>query len=229
MGVKAAAASSVRPTTEVKMLVRTLFTLATVALLGSGCHAKFKKNASELGAVHAQTIVTTGPYVQLGMIHDDSILAAVVNVVQTVKSADVAFRLADAVQIDGVNAAFTRGLGETLGGGPPFAYSEDSTTPVLQVEVLGYGLDVPALGAAGMFTYNLRVRIYDTSGERVYKVLHSCATGVGSPDPAAQVLMVVNNLDELRAMTDEEIQSAFEASAYYCGVDLVARMRKHAG
>ena len=202
--------------------------LAALTVLG-GCHAKFKKHADGLGSVHPQVISTGGPYVQLGMIHDDTLLAAVVNVVQTINAGDVALRLADAVQIDGVNASFQRGLQEALGDGPPFAWSDDPSTPVLQVEVLAYGLDVPALGAAGLFTYTLRIRIYDASGERVYSASHACATGVGNPDPAAQALMFVNNIDELRQMSDQQIQAAFEGAAYYCGADLVLNMRRHAG
>ena len=145
------------------MTVRIPIALAALALLG-GCHAKFKNHAGSLGAVHPQVLSAGGPYVQLGMIHDDSLLAAVVNVVQTINAGDVALRLADAVEIGGVNAEFQRGLQEALGNGPPFAYSEDPSTPVLQVEVLSYGLDVPALGASGLFTYNLRIRIYDQTG-----------------------------------------------------------------
>ena len=41
--------------------------------------------------------------------------------------------------------------------------------------------------------------------------------------------MVVNNIEELRRMSDPEIQAAFEGAAYYCGADLVLKMRKHAG
>lgn len=174
-------------------------------------------------------LVSTGPYVQLGMMHDDSLVAAIVNTVQAIKSVDVALELAQKVDIEGVNAAFTRGLAEQLGGGPPFAYTESEDSPLLQVEVLDYGLDVPSLGAPGAFTYNLRGRIYDESGERVYTVLHSCATAVGSPDPAAQVLLTVNNIAELQQMSASEVQAAFEGAAYYCGVGFVARMRKHAG
>lgn len=196
--------------------------------LAGGCHAKFKKAAPNLGEVRSQTLVTTGPHVQLGMMHDDSLVAGVVNIVQAAKTYPVADRLAEAVEIEGVNEAFTSGLADSLGAGPPFAYTNDEGAPLLQVEVLSYGLQVPALGKPGVFTYDLRAKIYQPDGEQVYKTRLSCATGVGTPDAGAEWFLAINNIQQLEEMTDSEVQQAFEWAGKACGAALVEKMRRHA-
>lgn len=201
--------------------------LALVAL-GVGCHAKFKKNASSLGEVRPQILLTTGPTVQLGHLHDDSIVAAVVNVVQEVKGVKVARRLADAVDIEAVNTAFGDSLVDVLKGGPPFGTTDREDASVLQVEIVRYGLFVPALGAPGEFDYQIRVRIYRPDGERVYSTSQTCATGAGDPGVVSEALWVVDNVKELEEMSDAQITDAFAATAAFCGSELVRRMRKHA-
>lgn len=211
-----------------------LVLLLGTAVLG-GCHAKFKKEAPNLGAVRTQVIITGGPYVQLGMVDNATgntaadVLATGVNLYQGVKGLEVSSRIQEAVDVDKVNYAFQEGIAETLRQGPPFAYTDDPNAPVLQLELESYGLYVPYLGAPGEFTYDMRVRIYKQDGDRVYKSRVDCSTGAGAPEDVAVVLGTVNNVKQIKEMTDEQIQQSFDAIAKWCGAQLVAKMRKHAG
>lgn len=216
------------------------FGLVLLVLAASGCHAKFKKEAPTLGSVRTQIITTGGPVVQLGhlgTVEGNSGLAALaniavtaVNITQDIKAGDVAGRIGQAVRTEDVNHAFNDGIAQTLQSGPPFAYSDDPNAPAtLQVEVLSYGLSVPYLGAPGVFTYDLKVRIYKKDGDRVYKARHSCEIGAGTPGVTESVLGVVNNVKEIKNMSDADINASFEAMSAYCAQTFVIKMRKHAG
>jgi hypothetical protein len=215
----------------------TLATLAVtaVALLGPGCHAKFKKYAPTLGEVRLQTVTTGAPYVSLGKVYTDNdslidLVGTAVNVVQTVKEIDQSDRIARAVDIQKVNAALQAGVQETLGSGPPFAWTDKAQAPaVLQLEILDYGLAVPGLGARGVFTYSMKARIYKADGDRVYSYSMTCDSAAGMPDSVAAALGVVNNVKQLNEMSNAQIQEAFDAMAHWCGSAFVVKMRKHAG
>ncbi len=211
--------------------------LWTAALATAGCHAKFKKYAPTLGSVRTQVIVTGGPTVDLGEMEGSGTgdlgdaVAAVVNVVQAVKEVDLARRIADAVDVRQVNDAMEQSLADTLGSGPPFAWTADekSAGALLQVEVLSYGLQVPGIGLPGVFTYELRTRIYKPDGERVYSARTECSVDAGDPKAVSVALGAVNNARQIKEMSDEDIQAAFDSVAAYCGQELVRKMRKHAG
>ena len=210
-----------------KRLVGCAFTALVV--FSGGCHAKFKREVGSLGAVRAQTIVTGQPDVELGKIYDDSLAAAVFNVVQEVRSASPAMRIASAVKIEQVNDAMKGGFAEVLGDGPPFAYTEDKSAPTLQMEVLSWGLYVPYIGAPGEFTYDLRVQLYKPDGDRIYKTRIHCTTTAGAPPTESLIFGTVNNVKQLEQMSDAQIQDAFDAVARWCGGQLVSKMRRHAG
>jgi len=199
-----------------------------VCVLGSGCHARFKKAVGNLDEVRPQLVMSGGPAVRLGHVADDGVVGAIVNIAQDVKGAHVAERIANSVDVAGVNESFTAGLADTLGAGPPFGLTDDPNAPLMQVEILSYGLDVPVMGAPGSFTYTVRVGIYEPSGRRVYKTVRTCSTGVGNPSPMAQSLLMVNNVKQLDQMSNRELQVAFEGASYFCGMELVTKMRKHA-
>jgi hypothetical protein len=201
-----------------------------------GCHAKFKKNAGTLGEVRVQTVLSGAPYVNLGKIYADSddpallqVAAAVVNTVQVVNEIDQTARIANAVHISEVNRALEAGLAQTLGSGPPFAFSDSQDAPaLLQIQVESYGLNVPWMGAPGEFTYSLHMRIYKADGERVYNAWHTCEAGAGTPSAPEVVLSVVNNVRSLNEMSDADIHAAFETIAFWCGQEVVLKMRRHA-
>lgn len=198
-------------------------------LLSTACHAKFKREAPGLGAVRTQALVSGPVDVELGKLGGDTLVAAVVNVVQEVNEVGPEQRIAQAVDLDRVNRALQQSLADTLGSGPPFATTADPKAPLLQLEVVRWGLQVPYLGAPGTFNYDLRVRIYKPDGDRVYASSLSCNTGVGNPPPEARVLGTVNNMRQLEQMSDREIERAFVAVAQWCGAQLVTQMRRHAG
>ncbi len=212
-------------------------TLAALALtLLSSCHAKFKKHAGTLGEVRVQTVLTGGPYVNLGKMYTDSddpallqVAAAVVNTVQVVNEIDQTQRIYGAVHVSEVNRALDAGLAQTLADGPPFAYTDATDAPaLLQIEVQSYGLNVPWLGAPGEFTYSLRMRIYKADGERVYNAWHTCEAGAGTPSVPEVVFSAVNNVRQLNEMSDADIHAAFETIAFWCGQEVVLKMRRHA-
>ncbi|MFH1463893.1 MAG: hypothetical protein ABIO70_05880 [Pseudomonadota bacterium] len=206
-------------------------------LLLPACHPRYKHAAPTLGAVRVQTLGTGTPYVNLGKVYTDSndapvaqIAAAVINTVQVVKEIDRTERIAGAVRTGEVKRALSAGLQEAMGDGPPFAITEDGGVGnVFQIEVLSYGLNVPWLGAPGSFTYDLRLRIYQADGRRVYAGRHHCDARAGNPSIAEQALFVVDNVRNLDEMSDDEISGAFETIAFWCGEEIVAKLRRQAG
>lgn len=204
--------------------------LVPLLLTLTACHAKFKKYAPTLGSVKVQVLTTGGPFVELGKVDNSngSLVGGIVNVVQTVKSADLVPRIEAAVQVPQVNGALQDGLITTLGSGPPFGSAPDAA-PLLQLEVESYGLYVPYLGAPGQFTYTALATVYTGDGKRIYHHRLTCSTGVGDPSTAAVVLGTVNNVRQIDKMTDPEINQAFVDTARWCGQLFVTQMRKHAG
>lgn len=210
-------------------MTRTALSLILLPGLLTGCHAKFKEAAPTLGAVQTEVYTVGSPFVSLGHSSDESVVGAVINVVQTVRSVSQTERIAGAVNVEQVNAEFERSLAAALGDGPPFGWTESKDAPLLQLEVTAWGLEVPYLGAPGYFTYSMNVRIYQPDGERVYSSYITCDVNAGSPDLTAEVLGVVNNVKQLNDMTDGQINDAFLTVARWCGQDLVLQMRRHAG
>jgi hypothetical protein len=198
-------------------------------LLATACHAKFKKEAPTLGAVRTQAVVSAPVDVELGKLSGNDVVSAVVNVVQEVSEVGPEQRIARAVDLDRVNRALQNSFAETLGSGPPFGTTQDPKAALLQIEVVRWGLQVPYLGAPGIFNYDLNIRIYKPDGDRVYSAGLACNTGVGNPPPEARVLGTVNNLRQLEQMSDREIEKAFVSVARWCGTQLVTQMRRHAG
>jgi hypothetical protein len=198
--------------------------LVLAAVAASGCHAKFKKYAPTLGAVNPQVVVAGDPTVQIG-----SSGSVVLDVVNGVRAVDVAEKIGRQVEIDQVNAAFSAGLDETLGSGPPFGTTDKKKAPKLQIEVTNYGLYVPEMGAQGELVYDLRVRIYTPDGERVYSTSLRCETPVDGADAISEVLGTRDNVGNVLDLRKREIQAAFDAAGDECGRELVTLMRRHAG
>lgn len=211
-----------------RSVVTVAIVLAMTTIVG-GCHQRFKKHVASIGDVRPEVIVSGGPSVVLGGSSGDGLLAAAVNVTQAVRAGDIAERLANAVDVDRVNSAFAEGLVEAIGAGPPFGTTPDRKASVLQVEVTRYGLEVPMMGMAGTFNYDLHVSIYMADGKKVYNTHLGCNVPFGEASALSQAIGTVNNAKQLREMSDEEIQSVFEGAAAGCGQQLVVKMRKHAG
>lgn len=207
--------------------------LLSALVVGPGCHAKFKKYAPTIESVDVQVLTTGGPSVYLGRLDSGEGLVAdivdtAVNISQAVNEIQVGTRIASAVDIERTNAALEHGFARTLDGGPPFPYVEDGGAARVQLEVLSYGMEAPYLGAQASFKYDIRVRIYK-GAERVYSARTTCDTAAGYPSEISQALDLVNNRAQIDALTDEEIQAAFDAVAEWCGQEIVRKMRKHAG
>ncbi len=201
--------------------------LAAVALsLFTGCHGRFKRAAPDIQAVRAQVISDHGPSVNLGGGQSD--FAPIIGIVQGVNAVEIERKLNRSVNPDQMNAAFQEGLATGLAGGPPFRLTDREKAPLLQVEVVDYGIEVPELGVQGVFNYDLKVRLYDRDGRRVYKTRVSCESPVGDPKGISRALGTVNNAKQVDEMRRKEIQAAFDEAAWMCGSELVTKMRKHA-
>ena len=194
--------------------------------LFSGCHGRFKRAAPDLDRVRVQVLSEQRPTVSVSPGTDE--IGAIVSVIQGVALADVEDKLLRAVDIDKVNGAFELGLDEALAGGPPFEITDRSKAPLLQVEVVEYGMEVPQLGVQGRFNYDLKVRLYDRDGRRIYATRVGCDIPVGDPKGVSKALGTVNNAKQVDEMRRKELQAAFEEAALMCGNDLAAKMRKHA-
>ena len=196
-------------------------------LISTGCHAKFKKHAGTLGEVRTEVHTTAGPSVNLGYADGDDTITAIVNVVQAAKSISQTRQMAEALDPGKVSASLDAGVAESIGSGPPFGWTDDEGAHLLQMELIDWGVSVPGLGMPGVFDFTVRTRIYKTDGERVYSARLTCVSSLGDPNVAEVVFGVVNNVGELKDMSDEELQATFESIAHGCGDQLVLKMRRH--
>lgn len=209
---------------------RTTVALAAALLLVPGCHARFKKHVGNIDDARSEAYSVPAPRVSLGKLWGDDPVSFVVNVGQTVNEFAVQRRIEEAVDPAKVGYALQDGMGDALGEGPPFAYSDQRTADaVVQLEVTDWGLTVPAIGAPGEFHYNVRVRIYQADGKLVYKSSTRCGGAVGRPNELSLALGTVNNVGQVMDMEDAEIQAAFDETAQRCGQEIARKMRKHAG
>lgn len=206
-------------------------TLLLALILGTGCHAKFKKAAPTLGSVGVQVVTTGAPSVDLGTIPaTNTPIDVIVDVAKEVGENTLEERIAKAVEVTEVEAAFAQGIAAALGSGPPFAYTDAADAPAkLQVEVTSYGLASAGLGASGEFSYALKARIYRANGERVYKYSTTCTPGAQDADTAGQIVQAIENVRKIDKMSKAEMNDLFVETARYCGRELVLRMREHAG
>lgn len=208
---------------------------ASLITLSTGCHARFKQAAPGLDAVQLQ-VVTSGhataelAHVPMGTGNDviDAALL-VANIGQEVRGWEQAARIGDAVEVEAVNGQLVAGITETLAAGTPFGITAARGAPLLQIELMEYGMAVPHLGAEGRFEYRLKARMYDESGRRVYRTRLTCDAGMRDPHLPEGALTLANNVRTLERMTDAQINEAFSAVARHCGQQLVVRMRRHAG
>lgn len=223
--------------------MRGLLTIVVTLTLMTGCHARFKKAARNIDAIDVDTLTIGGVNALLGRAYapydpnPDSnaeaaanvvgaVAAGVFNVVQGVKEAELRDRIAK-VNIERSNRVMVDAFARALGDGPPFAVSSDAKH-LLQLELIEWGLQVPAVGVQGSFTYRVRARLYDPDGRTQYKTRMTCEIAAGDPSAVSQGLFVVNNAKQVKQMTLAELQDAFDAMANYCGTVFVTRMRRHA-
>ena len=85
-----------------------------------GCHGRFKKNASTLGAARAEVITVRGPSVATPSSGGTGIVAAAFDITQAVRAGNIAAHISSKVDPEQVNDAFVRGFADQLGDGPPF-------------------------------------------------------------------------------------------------------------
>jgi hypothetical protein len=201
-----------------------------LALSFTGCHAKFKKAAPGIDQVRTQTYAMTPPHVYLGKIYDEGPVGIIVNTVQTVNEVAIRRRIQDAVDREQVATALHKGVAEGLGDGPPFSWTDGrEAEATVQLEVANWGLEAYEIGAQGKYTYDVRVRVYQANGKRVYSARTNCDSEAGDPHELSQALRLVSNVDQIMEMEDHEIQAAFEEVARWCGMEIAMKMRKHGG
>lgn len=198
-----------------------------MAMLATGCHAKFKKNVGSIDHVQPDLIVHGGPQVNLGASGADGLLGAALDMAQGVRSIDLTRRVSEAVDPDAVGDAFLVALDEGLGQ-RPFDL-RDTSRHTLEIQLVHYGIDVAAMGMPGALVYTFETRLYKGDGDRVYTASHSCAMSFSDPEAVSVVLGTVNNARAIKDMSDDELRAMFEGGAAYCADVVTARIRKHAG
>ena len=216
-----------------------------LAILAVGCHGRFKRAVGSIDDVQLQAVTVSGPSANLGRAvyvgdptpdSDGEVAANVVgavatgvfNVVQGVKEAELREKISQ-IDIERSNDAMLDGVANALGSGPPFgAVPRGAAEPLLQLELVEWGLQVPGVGIPGSFTYVVRARLYDGDGRKKYKSRLRCDIQAGDPSPVSQALLLVNNAKQVKQMSREELQGSFDALASYCGGVFVTRMRRHA-
>ncbi len=216
-------------------MIKNTFILAITGMLAmsTGCHAKFKKAAPGLGQVKTKTFGAPRPTVDLGgsdTYTNDNLLDNVVSAYQMGREAELERKIIMAVDPESVGWALEDGVANGIGDGPPFAWTGDKgRNAVLQLEIQEYGIRVPNLGAQGEFTYVVKMRIYTADADRVYSGRIRCEAPIGDPKVFSRAFGGVNNVRQIKQMSDGELQQAFETMASYCGDRIAARLRKHAG
>ena len=197
-------------------------------LFTSGCYGKFIAAAPELNTARLQVNYTTQARVELGRTADDGLLGAIVNTVQAVRSADQTRRIRQAIQPQDIHDATYQGLVDGLQDGIPFSITEDANADAMvRLNIKRHGMFVPFLGAPGRFDYVARLKIYNRERKRIYSKRLRCWTGVGSPDSSAEILGVVNNVKQLKSMSDEEINQTFMDVSAHCGWLFAMKMKQH--
>lgn len=207
--------------------------LLCVALL-AGCHARFKKNAPNIGTARVEAITMSGPNVNLGRapVSGTGLVGAVstaYNVTQMVREGNIAAHIAEKVRPDQVNAAFVAGFREGLGDGPPFATSEDAR-PLIQFELVDWGMELWGWGNPGVYNYEVIVRGFSAEGKKIYRTSYQCYADAGTTGWVEKSPFVgADNENSVKSIPAEEIQAVFDAAAYECGRQFVTVVRDHAG
>lgn len=199
-----------------------------LTLLLSGCHATFKRNVGSINTVNAQSFTTAPPHVNLGNLYQNDIISLAVNTYQTLQENRAERRIREGLNPEGVTTALTSSFGDALGNGPPFGYTNGNTADAtVQMEIQSYGMEVPYIGAQGVFEYRIRVRAYRADGRSIYKARTTCSNAAGAPRDVAVAFGTVNNVRQLEQMSDAQIQGAFDKVAEWCAWEVVRKMRKH--
>ena len=203
--------------------------IAMLLTLTFGCHAKFAKVAPELDTSTLSIQFNGPPMVSLGSSSDEGLIGAISNTVQAVRSMDQTARIQQAIQPDDVQAALRSGIANGLKDGIPFTIVEDeSADAIARINVRRYGMFVDNIGDPGRFDFVAKLRVYGKDRKRVYGKRLRCSAGVGSPNMAAEILQVVNNVKQLKSMSDEQINQTFVDIAAYCGSLFTLKMQRHA-
>ena len=149
--------------------------------------------------------------------------------VRGIKTLVASKAMARAVDIDGINSAFLRGLEEGLSGGQPFALGLADGSPLLEVEILDLGLDLPEAGALGVFVYDVRVTLRDLHGNRLYRDRQTCELPVGDPESIQEALDAANAVRRSEAAPAQALQDAFEQVAETCAAQVAQDLRRRSG
>lgn len=198
-------------------------------LLAVGCHARFKKHASELDAMRVEVITLSGPDVDLGRTGGVGVLAMAYDVSQSIREGSIELAIAQKVDTESVNAAFLRGFTSALGDGPPVAF-DPASGHVLQFELVDWGLETFGWGSPGVFNYDLVVHGFRDDNKKIYRARFNCRTTAGAAGWAERSPFIgADHPDKIRNLPDADVQAIFDATASSCGQQVVQKMRYHAG
>ena len=137
--------------------------------------------------------------------------------------------VAKAIDVDGISQAFVDGLAEGLANGEPFGIGSSTGAPVLEVEILDLGLDLPSTGADGLFAYDVRATRRDRQGNRLYRDRRTCELPVGDPAAIEQALLGSGGFLRPADTPAQALQRAFEQVARACAAEVADDLQRRSG
>ena len=192
-----------------------------------GCGTSLKQAASTLDEVRAEVVADGLPSVHLGVLEGTT--GPVEGMVNGVKMLVASKAVAKAIDVEGISQAFVDGLTEGLADGEPFGIGSSAGAPILEVEILDLGLDLPSAGADGLFAYDVRVTLRDRQGNRLYRDRRSCEMPVGDPAALEQALLGSGGFQRPEGTPAQALQQAFEQVARSCAAEVADDLQRRSG
>lgn len=182
-------------------MTRTAIVLAVSALLATGCHGRYKRNADSLGKVAVDVQINTEPRVDGGEVPLDAPTNAAEAAEAGVRMASVVLgrkaqkKLSRAVDSETAEAVLDDAFDAELARKRLPYKTGDKGRAELVIEVVDFGLDA-SMGTPEAYVSTVTT-IHDKKGKRVYRARETCTREVG---PGLGVGLDFTGLGELAAM-----------------------------
>ena len=196
-----------------------------------GCHTRFQREVANIDRVRLVITTPARLDIDLGRAYtSDPRMAPVTdayNLDLWIKENELEAIIGAKVDQDQLSSAFQYGVRETLGPeGPPFA-AVDTAEDVLDLQVVGWGLQVFGWSSPAVFYYKVRVLGWHADGRRFYTANFRCW---GDPGPIQWLVSSVSRGTQAAQDLDPAVvQASFDRAANVCGQQFAQRLREHAG
>lgn len=218
------------------MTLSRLLLPALFVLLGTSCHARFKKFARTADVVEMKAIVSGSATVDLAESGGnatgslaEAVVDSAVGAAAHIESGKVRSRLLNVLGPGEVREMVQADAVELLGDGPPFAAHGEPVDGTIQIEILDYG--IAQSGGGPTFFANYRIRGYRSSdSKRIYSTSVSCSDQLfWTPNTPGNIAGTAATINHINRMSDEDLRAAIEAVIGRCTGNVIANMRRHAG